>query len=119
MRSCCSPVFSDDDFVRPYTAPTELVRSDKGRSAPDKDRDGIPDHCDKCPDAPEPWDGCLVGDGCPGSHCQACLANKPYKTQKVAIRFGTGRDVLTSSTRQRLDNVAQQMTTPEAMRGWS
>jgi OmpA-OmpF porin, OOP family len=34
-------------------------------SVPDKDRDGIPDYKDKCPDEPEDYDGFQDDDGCP------------------------------------------------------
>ena len=50
----------DDDDACPDTP--GLVEL---QGCPDKDGDGIPDHLDKCPEAPEDFDGNQDEDGCP------------------------------------------------------
>ena len=41
------------------------VKAPLGKVLPDRDRDGIPDNSDLCPDKMEDWDGDRDHDGCP------------------------------------------------------
>jgi outer membrane protein OmpA-like peptidoglycan-associated protein len=49
---------------RPEPKPTAAVGAPLA-GPPDSDGDGIPDDRDKCPDAPENYNGCNDEDGCP------------------------------------------------------
>lgn len=53
--------------VSPKPPPTTHKRPPKPpiRSGLDRDKDGVPDPNDQCPDEPEDWDGFQDDDGCP------------------------------------------------------
>ncbi|MCA9667286.1 MAG: hypothetical protein KC503_16920 [Myxococcales bacterium] len=65
----CTPTSAPRATTAPTTAAPAAGAATRRLSvlsrARDRDGDGILDHCDKCPDAPEDYDGTDDDDGCP------------------------------------------------------
>jgi outer membrane protein OmpA-like peptidoglycan-associated protein len=80
----------------------------------DRDRDGIPDVDDKCPDLPEVVNGLDDGDGCPDKTLVEARENQIVLSQKVQFEFD--KAVLRPATLPLLDDVARLLAAHPELR---
>jgi outer membrane protein OmpA-like peptidoglycan-associated protein len=73
----------------------------------DRDKDGIPDHLDKCPDEPETINGVKDDDGCPDKGKVVVIVTKEKIEIKETVFFDTGKATIQRRSNSLLDQVAQ------------
>src|SRR5215813_10990501 len=93
-----------ESVKRAFSCLVVVVACAHGSAVTDRDRDGIPDSVDLCPDDPEDFDGYEDADGCPEADCDDCCSSIPYRT----IGFYPGQSTIAERACSVLNHVADE-----------
>jgi outer membrane protein OmpA-like peptidoglycan-associated protein len=84
-----------------------VCSSDLLKGCPDRDRDGIVDLDDKCPDEPETINGYQDDDGCPDKGKVVVVVTREKIELKETVFFDTGKNTIQQRSASLLDQISQ------------